>query len=694
MAGSDDDIQPVGGTSGAPFTGSIFPHAEVLIAGPLGATIPGQGLHPVQTQWPPRYLGLVPQTSAGHTLDVDGLESVRGCTPARSPSDGIVNDPGINPMLAIWSATKQRIGNYEYLVLPPTNPEGAQSKWVEPHHTGYPSNKILVRKSYEKAFSIFITENAKPKFHRQGSHLALGGTSGLGKSFFYRYIIWRLLHPDGIEVLKVPTTILLWTDPKEWLGYLYHDGSFYSVNSIANFLSKNVAQNMFNRQDAWVICDGAPPTSYMQCPTVVSSSPGNFHMNDINGAKKFFKTANCKVYLPPWTAEEIWAAAQHIHGLTTADEGHLLERFKMYGGIARSIFLNFTEKNEPLTSLFAFTDVATAINEVGAVELNHQKVSGMILHLIPDNTLKTISYQWASTQIMETAFAMMFQVSKNKIETLLHAGIGLHLGTFYGLLFEPYFHARVTHQGYSGKIRRLSPAPSTADISLKKVFSTTAATTSTAPTKRAWYGAKKLATEVSEHMIPVQQIHHFHIHHDIRIDRYNVPDRKNFAAVDSMAPALGEMYQVTSAESRSIKGMHLRPLKRFFKAYLESGKKVKLIFVVPPNRFENYTEQNYIFPAPKKDKKGKDEPVDEYDAAPWDEEEPIGGASEGDSTDKAALLQEVTSWVDQYVMEVNVDPLIRTVDKRVEEAAKKSFLQQWSPASSRSTTTREEGKTK
>src|SRR5947207_9637560 len=109
-------------------------------------------------------------------------------------------------------------------------------------------------------------------------------------------------------------------------------------------------------------------------------------------------------------------------------------------------FLNFKDPNKPLKSLFVVTDVTTAINEVGSTDLNHQQVSGMILHLVPDNTLQQMSYQWGSTAIMETAFETMFRVSKNKSQTFLHAGIGLHLRTFYGLLFEPYFHAIATQQ--------------------------------------------------------------------------------------------------------------------------------------------------------------------------------------------------------------------------------------------------------
>lgn len=660
----DDSVEHVQG---------ISPMVDEVIAEIAGGTTPQKAFHPIQTQWPPSYLGFVPD-SPTEPLHVAGLENVRSRTVSViGSSDGLVNDPGSNPLLAIWSATRQALGKYDYLVLPPNLPGEADSNWLELHHPGYPSNKIMVRKCYEKAFSIFLRENAK--LYRRGSHLALGGTSGLGKSFFYRYIIWSLFHPDGIEVHAIPDTIFLWTNPKGQKGYLYHHGWFYSIIPVGNFLGTALAENMFSKQDAWMICDGAPPTSYMECPIVVSSSPTNFQLNDITDAKKFFKTANCRVYLPPWTAEEIWQAARTIYGLTDEHEEHLLERFTKFGGIARSIFLNFKDPNKPLKDLFVLTDVTTAINEVGSTDLNHQKVSGMILHLIPDNTLTRITYQWGSTAIMETAFETMFRVSKNRIQTFLHAGIGLHLGTFYGLLFEPYFHARVTQQGYSGRIRRLTPSQNNDAIA-------------PATSKRKWWGAKKFVTEVHEHTIPVQKINHFHSHAEIKMDSYNVPDRKNFAAVDAVAPALGEMYQVTSAENHSIKGIHLRPLKKFFQDHLATHKMVKVIFVVPPNRFETFKEQTYIFPSStgKTDTRGKGKGVDkelqkddneeEYNSAPWDEDEAQEEVDEGKRT---ALLEQVTSWVDQWVMEFNVDPLLKTVDKRIESQVKRSFIQQWSP---------------
>jgi hypothetical protein len=257
---------------------------------------------------------------------------------------------------------------------------------------------------------------------------------------------------------------------------------------------------------------------------------------------------------------------------------------------------------------------------------------------------------------METAFAMMFKLTRSKTECLLHGAMGFPIGTFYGLLFEPYFHRRITEQGYSGKIRKLTANPP--------------ATSTTR--KREWYGRKKSVTEVVDHTIPVQALHHFHTHTDIQTGKYNVPDRKNFAAVDSLAPGLGEMYQVTSGERHAIKAIHLRLLKKYFANYLATGEKVKLIFVVPPNRFGSYRDQKYVFPAPKTPRRNK-KAVESNDT----ENESDDSVVEGNMISEEELLKEVTCWVDQYVLEVNVDPLVRTFDRRIEASVKKSFAQRF-----------------
>jgi len=114
------------------------------------------------------------------------------------------------------------------------------------------------------------------------------------------------------------------------------------------------------------------------------------------------------------------------------------------------------------------------------------------------------------------------------------------------------------------------------------------------------------------------------------------------------------------------------PLREFISVHSgdssrQPGTKVKLIFVVPPDRFEGFRKQNYIFPTHKNTEKGKGKEVDEYDSAPWDDDEV---PDDDGPWSKMKLFQEVEGWVAQYVM-VNVGPLLQTVDKRIESQVKK-----------------------
>ena len=145
-------------------TAGIAPTVDRLMVDTAKATLPVQELYPIQTQWPPPYLGFIPDP---HTepLTVAGLEHIHeGAVAPMTSSDQLEGLASDNHLLAIWSATRQRISNYDYIVLPPTVPGKADSAWVASHHTRYPSNKIMIRKSYEQAFTIFLKDVGTGKF--------------------------------------------------------------------------------------------------------------------------------------------------------------------------------------------------------------------------------------------------------------------------------------------------------------------------------------------------------------------------------------------------------------------------------------------------------------------------------------------------------------------------------------------------
>lgn len=628
--------------------------------GSASTSPPIQQIAPAKRQY-----GKVP-IPTGQALNLSGVNLVETSKlPIENLSDKTVNAPEDDDMFRIMSAAFYTgVGGEHFLSLPKVDSQGQNSKWTDNNNSEYPSHRFYVRDSYEKAASIFLTFADS----RKGlmAHMFLGGTSGIGKTYFSRYMIWRLLHPDGIEVTQTPKTILFRPSQSSW--HLYHLGRIYLVQDISEVLATPKGLNLFNRTNAWIICDGAPPPSFPRCNTLVVSSPGKMQAEDEQGTRKYKKGATIVAYLPIWSPHEIWTAARVVYGVDVTEEPELTTRFKKYGGIPRSILQKIDSPEDLSTEWFAVTDAVLAVTQVGSDIIDQSKISGQILHLIPDETLLKCSYQWGSTEIMMKAFEQMFKFTKTKIECFLHGGMTLSTGTFYGLLFEPYFHSRVKEQGYKGRMRLLEPVATENDPKPVK------------PKRTAW-GTKKSSSVVIDYDIPILKYNVFHRLGEIVLDAYNVPDRKNFAAVDALAPSRGEMFQVTSAEKHPVKVNHLLTLKWKFNAYLRTGKKVKLIFVVPPNRFDDFVQQQY------KDTSQKDQEVDEDTASHTDKEKKDekqleGGEKKRDAhceTSSDEIQEDINvDWVEQYVMEMDVNPLTSTFNKRVEWEVKKSIAERLS----------------
>ena len=139
--------------------------------------------------------------------------------------------PEDDDMFRIMSATFYTdVGGEHYLTLPKVDSQGENSKWTDNNNSEYPSYRFYVRNSYENAASIFLAFADSRK--GQMVHMFLGGTSGIGKTYFSRYMIWRLLHADGVEVPQTPNTILFRPSQSSW--HLYHMGRIYLVKDISS----------------------------------------------------------------------------------------------------------------------------------------------------------------------------------------------------------------------------------------------------------------------------------------------------------------------------------------------------------------------------------------------------------------------------------------------------------------------------
>jgi hypothetical protein len=367
-------------------------------------------------------------------------------------------------------------------------------------------------------------------------------------------------------------------DPASKKGWVYRRGHFYKCENLASWMASNDCDDILDDQNAWLVYDGAIPPEKPRCKMAVITSPGNL-TKDKKGAKVFYESTPFGIYFPTWSFDECKVAAKSIHNYDADNLQIIKTRYIRYGGIPRFVLEWHQTKPDanPLGSAVVSVDVHKAVNDLGSSEFDHQAVSGKIIHLIPSVDFRTFTYEWASTEIMEICFERLFNVSKSKIQYLLNSGQGLHMGTLYGILFEPWFHRKIAEQDLNVKVRPLKAETPQAR-------------------KRKLLQVGLGHSDESTMKWPPQKLNRFFDYREIDRIAYNVPHIPNFPAVDSFCPSRGELFQITAAEEHEIKAAKLESLKPYFKSFLASGAKAKLYFVVPPHRYKTFKVQRYIYP--------------------------------------------------------------------------------------------------
>ena len=92
------------------------------------------------------------------------------------------------------------------------------------------------------------------------------------------------------------------------------------------------------------------------------------------------------------------------------------------GGIPTSILQKFDNPEDLAKEWFTVSDAVLAVTKVSSSMIDQSKISGEILHLIPDETLQNCSYQWGSTEIMMKAFEQIFKITKQKSNVFYMVG--------------------------------------------------------------------------------------------------------------------------------------------------------------------------------------------------------------------------------------------------------------------------------
>ena len=495
--------------------------------------------------WPPKMLGFVPKWRGAEPLgSVTHLDRVL--------DNGIwVKDLNLtyptglqqhNLLLKIWSASLTHHHGCEFLELPDTAINGHISSWGGFDDSSYPSNLLFVRDSYKlatqrifefDALSITKTRDNKRQFTTKPFLVA--GSSGIGKTFFANYFIHTLFHCRNQHLPRLPDTIVYKAQPKDPQGYVYHRGSFFSCADILSWINTSEAKCLLDNKDAWVISDG-PMAIGRYCRFLIIASPGNFQ--DPLGSK-MEKTTQAQVYLPPWSFDELAIVAKVIFGWGDAEDLDIKKRYQKHGGIARYVLMHKATNHptDPISKGLSWTEILDALKTRDSNSLDHSKVPGAIMHLFPDPGLKTYQYNWGSTYIMERAFETLFKWEKRQLTCFIKGAVALHFGTFYGILFEQFFHSQILSNGYTGRCKQLEP-----------------------PTrKRKVFGISDFLLK-----IPKLVINKFTTIADIVPSCLNVPDVPNHPTLDSIFPDYGLIFRVTSAAEHPIKGNYLGEYEKKF----------------------------------------------------------------------------------------------------------------------------------
>jgi hypothetical protein len=599
---------------------------------------------------------------ASNAVDIVGYGGLRGIEDSISyfvHKSDLLDVAEASTLYQAWSAKLVTSEGNDWLILPKNVAADGMTTptfWADDSKVFYKSDKILVRKSYRDIAKIIMKESVQhPK--EEGIDMLVSGSPGTGKSFFARFFLWQLLHPSA----GVPQPeMVIWHCCRRGriTGWVYYKGQFFVHEHIDQFTRSQDGIRLINSTDCWMVYDGTAPKGGHTCKRLVISSPGSL-FEHAKHVKEFRKDTQFWVFLPPWSLEELKVAAKHIYKIPGSEMPEIQKRWMKFGGIARYVLQAGRVAGQyryldPVSIALDGSEFFKAVSQIGTVNLDHNKASGVLIHLIPGTNYRDYSYEWGSTYIAENVFDKLFNVTKRKVEAFIAVGQGISTGSLFGLLFEPWFHRRIREHGYTGRFRKLCSASELAAAKTKK---------------RGIVGMLKDPLGVSDYRIPQMDIHHFY--HDSEIDTkmFNVLEKPNYPTIDSLAPHRGEMFQITSSETHRIKASALVDLKSKFTTWLQTNKTVKFIFVVPPSRFAHFTTQSYIEPVEKirtatniDNQNGDDHNEVETEVKGKavkvkKSKSNMKAPEEKSKRNKTSKFDD--SWLEQYVLEMDVTPLAR-----------------------------------
>ena len=425
--------------------------------------------------------------------------------------------------------------------------------WASDKTIAYES--MYIRKAYKDIYKMLCST----MYNR-----VVIGNPGIGKSYFAVYVLYHACK-DGKRVLfhHVPSD----------QTYLFGDGLQVIAGALATYYmsmpnAELLLMDMGTRE--------RPRYPSISEQVIVFSSPHEGNYVDL------VKGGAAKVYMPPWSWNEIEYAAGKLSNLSLEI---VRDGFDIYGGIPRYVFAERDEIRQGHLSALNSEINACDMEAVTRADFNEQshKVCHRIVKTKSDGTYDYGSYEFvlASKYISQRVFNKLEEKESHQLKIFLKESGGFPtVAGLRGNLFEPMAHNFPTVAGLRGSlfepmahnilarggkflIRKLVKGGETDSEPFEEVF---------LPKERLQLSSlreSELSTE----------------------GKYLVPKSKTLISVDAIAPP-GAAFQMTVSNTHTI---HAGGLKKVIEFCSKECTTFRFYFVVPEDIFMKFTKiQKYV----------------------------------------------------------------------------------------------------
>ncbi|KAK6097958.1 squalene synthetase-like protein [Batrachochytrium dendrobatidis] len=392
--------------------------------------------------------------------------------------------------------------------------------------------KLYVRECYHDVFGLLLDQ-----IDRGMKSFAISGTSGIGKSLFFVYILHRLMDDFTTKTLSLKPNRIV-----------YQVGSSYKCFDLQQqFVARTTefdAEELVWKQDTFYVIDGRTSEPLISsCIVLFISSPRS------EWYKEFVKQKMAKEWdFPVWTLNELQACRRHCYPDVPIET--INERYRMYGGVARSVF---DIVSNPMEEALADVDAVKGVRNIGfTIKLSAN--THTLLHTIvsDDGQYEFLHVDIASRYIGEQLWQRHSSQMITNIQQMFD-GIPTKISRH---LFEIYGHMVFCTGGQTLKCRCLEDGKAT-KITLDALNG-----------QRITFGIDTIPTAAA-----------------LDGNYYEPTDDDDFAAIDSLSRQ--GMFQFTVAAEHPICGVDI--LTKLCNLYDEP----KLYFVVPPHQFKGFKKQSF-----------------------------------------------------------------------------------------------------